>query len=458
VTDAPTGRGGAWNRQGTILFAPRSGSVLHTVSAGGGASTPLSELAGSQDQTGGHRYPKFHPDGRHFVYYVAGKGIYAGSLDSTQSKEVLTTNSTAAFAPDGSLLYVNGDTLMAQKFDVNLMELTGSPMPVAEKVARYDPWGFADFSVSDNGVIAYRTGGFWETQLTWVDRQGNRLGVVGEPENYSERFRLSPDGKRAAVVRLDPQAGTYNIWLVELSTGIASRLTPDPHKTDLPVWSPTGDQIAFSSDRNGNSDLYLKTLSTGQEEVLLRTGDNLWAHDWSRGGELFTYGSLAQGSFDLWLLELKNGRKPRPFLQTSFTEVEASFSPDGRWLAYHSNESGKPEMYVRPVEGPGERIRISADGSNDAQTVRWRGDGRELFYTASDGTMMAVPIDSGGSQEFGAPKKLFKSNPNEVLINTLFDVTSDGQRFLILSSPSRRDSALMTVVFNWPRALKSTGK
>ncbi|MDA2938906.1 serine/threonine-protein kinase [Acidobacteria bacterium AH-259-A15] len=386
LCDAPTGRGGSWNREGTIVFNPHWGGPLQYVSAAGGEAKSLTELDESRGETA-HRWPCFLPDGRHFLYLALSsqpenRGIYLASLDSEEKKRLLSANLNAAYAEPGYLLFMRESTLMAQPFDKKGLELTGEPFPLAENVDRNEHTWYtaAFFSVSENGVLTYRSG-LSKNQLVWLDREGKRLGApVGEPADYSNP-ELSPDGKRVAVGRLDPETQTRDIWLFDLARGTSSRLTFDPADDLNPVWSADGTRIAFTSDRKGQRDIYQKMASgTGEDELVLESGEQKSVTDWSADGRFLLYSVRnPQTGTDVWMLPLSEEGKPTPFLQQSFREREAQFSPDGRWVTYESNESGTRQVFVQPFPATGGKWQISTQGGVQP---RWRRDGKELFYIA----------------------------------------------------------------------------
>jgi len=455
LADAPqaTGAGSAanatWNREGVVLFT--KDNTIHRVSAAGGAVSPVTTLDSSR-QENGHYWPHFLPDGNHFLYFARStdpenNAIYAASLNSPEKELLLKTMSNVAYVPPGYLIFNREGTLMAQQFDVGRMGLSGDAVPIAEDVDFNSATGRTGFSVSGNGVLAYRTGGVQNVQLTWTDRAGRKLGPVGELGGHRQ-IGLSPDEKRVVVERRDPQTRGYDLWLLELSRGIFSRLTSDPGSEVDPVWSPDGRQIVSLSDRKGKRDLYRLDLSSGQEELLLESGELNYPDDWSRDGQFVVYHSLAGGA-GIWLLPVFGDRKPKLILGTPFRKDEAQISPDGRWLAYMSDESGSWEVYVQPLQAPGEKLRLSTNGGGQP---RWRKDGRELFYLAFDGTMMAVPITAGATLSPGIPESLFQTGITVNPVLDQFAVTGDGQRFLL--AVPLEFAPPITVVLNWTALLK----
>ena len=403
------GRGGTWNRDGVIVFAVGGPGPLYRVSAAGGEPIPLTTLDQSRFET--HRWPSFLPDGRHFLHFVRSSqpesgGIYVGSLDSKETNRLLPTILNAAYAPPGFLLFFRNETLMAQRFDADGLQLTGEPFPVAEHVAYELGLGRGAFSVSENGVLAYRTGSGQIDQPLWFDRGGKQIGSLGEAGLYAT-LALSPDERRVAVDRIDPQTGTNDIWLFDLLRGIPSRFTTDPAGDSNPLWSPDGSRIVFSSNREGIWNLYQKIASgVGNEEVLLKSSEWKVPVDWSSDGQFILYEKVeSKTKRNLWVLPMSGNRQPFPFLQTEFNEQQAQFSPDGKWIAYTSDESGAPEVYVQTFPASGGRWRVSTGGGSQP---KWRRDGRELFYIAADRKLMAVDVKLGATFEAGVPKTLLE--------------------------------------------------
>jgi serine/threonine protein kinase/Tol biopolymer transport system component len=454
VAGAP--RGGTWNREGVIVLGSVAGP-LYRVAAAGGDPVPVTALDQSRFEAT-HRWPVFLPDGRHFLYYVRSNraedgGIYVGSLDSNDVKRLLPTSLNAAYAPPGFLLFVQNGALMAQRFDADERQLSGQPVPVAEDVANNLALGRGAFSVSENGVLAYSAGGDLANLLLWFDREGKQVGSLGEAGLYFT-LALSPDERRAAVDRADPQTGTNDIWLFDLSRGVPSRFTTDPSGDSNPLWSPDGSRIVFASGRDGALNLYQKSASgAASEELLLASSEPKVPNDWSSDGQFILYQTFnTKTRFDLWVLPMSGDRQALPFLQTEFNEQQAQFGPDGKWVAYTSDESGTPEVYVRTYPASGGRWRVSTAGGHQP---RWRGDGRELFYIASDRKLMAVDVKLGATFEAGTPRALFETR---VLTFTDFrnhyTVAADGQRFLVNSMSEEEGVTPITVVVNWTADLE----
>src|SRR5262249_18374897 len=343
LCDAATGEGGTWNRDGVILFAPAATSGLARVSASGGAPVPVTTIHEAEGERS-HRHPSFLPDGRHFLFVVQ-KGpaslAFVGSLDSTDRVELFATDSKVLYA-NGHVLFVREGTLFAQPFDAGRLRTTGDPFPAAEDVAVNGAVARAAFSVTDSGVLTYRpraTGGL--TQLAWFDRSGARLALVGQPAaQFADT--LSPDGKRAAVVVGDPNKTTTDIWIYDVERGTPTRVTTDSANEGSPVWSPDGNRVAYFSDRSGRREIYQKAVSgLGPEERLFADAStDIMPTSWSSDGRfiLFTRGSLTDA--DVWVLPVAGDHKAVPVVEGPSSQYMAQWSPDGRWIAYSSNESG----------------------------------------------------------------------------------------------------------------------
>ncbi len=450
-------RGGTWGRDGTIVFAPSFLGSLVRIAATGGRVSPATALDSiRKEQT--HRWPSFLPDGRHYLYYASrGSGeepgeIFVGSLDKEPPKHVVESSSLAIFAAPGYLLFARGKTLLAQPFDLDRLELTGRPVAIADPLSSSGSMsGLRTFSVSSSGVLAYHAGSTSETQLVWLDRAGRELGVLGPPAGHYAP-RLSPDGTRLAEGRLGPDSTNSDIWVMDLARGIASRFTFDPADDNLPVWSPDGKRLFFASSRDGVLQLY-QALSDrpGSEEPLLRSGALASPDDVSPDGQFLIYETIGPKMWiDLWLLPLSGDRKPKPFVVTPFGEWGAQFSPDGRWVAYASNESGRSEIFVQAFPGPGGKSQVSTEGGT---MPRWRRDGRELFYLGADGRLMAAEVRPGASFDPGPPTALFKVSLREGP-DRQYEVTPDGARVLVNRVSKEAAPTPMTVVLDWAAGLE----
>jgi len=451
---------GAWNQDEVILLGRRLGTTgpLYRVSAVGGEPKPVTELDPSRQETyqAYQTYPEFLPDGQHFLYFAGSQqgraGIYVGSLDSKESKRVLDADSKAIYTL-GYLLYMRGNTLTAQQFDWKRRELVGAPVPVGQQVAVLPEAAFAAFSVSQNGILAYRTGSGGNTELTWFDRHGNRGSTVGLPAEYSNPS-LSLDGSGLAVGRMDPQTRTRDLWVFDLKRGTNSRLTYDPADDFDPVWSLDGRRIFFTSNRRGPRDIYEKPANgIGSETVVLDSKQGKNANDISPDGRFLVYDNASTGtkSRELWILPLFGDRKPFLFVQGNSPTSQAQFSPNGHFISYSSSETGRSEVYVQTFPEARGKWQISTDGGTEAT---WRHDGKELFYIAQT-KLMALDVKTDvNSFQAGIPKPLFEiplllANP----VRNRYVVTSDGQRFLFNVAAEGGEASMINVVVNWSAGL-----
>jgi len=458
LCDAPSPSGGTWSSDGVILFSPDSNQPLLRVAASGGAPTSETTLVSGEI---GHCWPSFLPDGRNYLLLVESEKatsteIHVGTLGKKEKKRLTAAESGALYAPPGYLLFVREGALTAQTFDARSLQLTGEPIPIAERVGRMGgagPTRYGPFSASNNGVLAYGAIAVVSSQLIWFDRRGQVLGV-SSPGDYADP-ELSPDGKRVAVCRDDPRTGTPDIWIMEISRGTQSRLTFHPRWEVYPVWSPDGSRLAFAWDKEGHTDIYLKAAGGGVEELLLKERRATYPLDWSRDGRLLLFSAMdPKAGSDLWLLPLEGSRTPKPLLQTPFNEAEARISPDGRFFAYTSDESGKPEVYVRPLSSMAEHWQVSTQGGTKPE---WRRDGKELFYLAEDRKLMSLELTDGSGFDRSAPRPLFQTRTPRVDFpgfHSLYAVTPDGQRFLTVTEPEGRSSPPITVVLDWAVELK----
>lgn len=465
--------GGTWNRDGIIVLPLSLTSGLFQVSAGGGAPVPLTKL-GPSSPTFSQILPEFLPDGRHFLYWRIGnpeeRGIYAGSLDGSPSIRLLPEMSNASYVPatgapgqDGYLIFRRGEALMAQRFNPTRLSLSGDASPIAEKVGGGVLW--VAFSVSENGTLIYTpTGGASAVQLAWWDRSGKQVGPFGPPgpPGTYDNFRLAPDEKRIAFST--SRTDNMDVWVLDSVRGVPSRLTFDSAIDDPPMWSPDGLRVVWASNRTGAFDLYVKSANgAGPEQLLAKMGTPAgWPEDWSQDGRFLLYQIPgAKTGQDLWIAPQPSegtggDRKPYPYLQTEFDEKHGRFSPDAHWVAYTSNESGRDEVYVQSLPLSGAKFQISAGGGMEPQ---WRKDGTELFYIAEDRTLMAVPVKLAGSTseplQVGQPKGLL---PVPVLdtfiVGRSYEVSNDGQRFLMRALATSGAAPPLTVVLNWQTQLK----
>ncbi len=352
--------GATWNRDGVILLAPRFEDVIYRLSASGGMAIPVTALDSSRHE-GAHRWPQFLPDGRHFLYLALFEdyGINVGSLDSKETKRILNTDSNVVYAPPGHLLYVREGTLLAQQFDTKRFEVVGDPFPVAQQVRRRKAINCWSFSVSHSNELAYESG-VSNSRLIWFDRGGKQLDSVGEPGEYWD-LELSPDNKRVVVELIDHRTNNPDIWIFDLFRGTPTRFTFDPGWDFQPAWSPDGSHIVYSTD-NGNQIQKKMANGTGNAEALIKS-PQVAVTDWSGDGRFIVYEQFdPKTRSDLWLLPLFGDRKPFPFLQTEFGEYSGRISPNGRWMAYTSDEVGRYEVYVQSFPAAGGKRHISTHG------------------------------------------------------------------------------------------------
>lgn len=456
LCDATWGRGGSWNRDGVIVFAPAIYDVLYRISSNGGAVTQVTHFDKNSPDLLSHRWPNFLPDQQHFIYLgfkqvvagqKAGHRVYVGSLDGKEEKLLFGGSSPVLYARPGYLLMVRESTLIALPFDPVKLEVTGESIPVAQQVQAYANTASAVFSASQNGVLAYQSGTVRAiSQLIWFDRSGRQIATVGAPGDYEDPD-LSPDGKRVAINRIDSQFGTTNIWSYEFSQNKPTRFTFSPSFDHHAVWCPDQSTFIFDSQRAGPSDLYKKTIDgTGEDQILLHTPEEKTPCSCSPDGRILIYqSSNPKTKWDLWVLPLNGDLKPKPFIHTDNNEMSGQISPDGRWAAYSSDDSGRWEVYVTTFPSAGAKWQISTAGGTQP---RWRSDGKELFYLSTSRKLMSVEVKEGERFEAGEAKPLFDTR-SRYTGNVAYDVSSDGQNFLINTLVSEDSSPPLTVIVNW---------
>ena len=441
------------------MFTPFFGTPVYRVSDAGGQATPVTALNRRNNEST-NRWPYFLPDGRHFLYLAGNpltptgnptNSIMVGSLDSKETKFLFHNHSNAIYA-SGCLLFLRQNTLMAQPFDTKSLQLTGEAAPIAENVEDVATRVQGSFSASDNGTLAYLEQGGTGRQLLWFDRNGKQVGAVPGMDSYADPH-ISPNGKDLAFVLQSPAT---DVWLYDIARGVKTRFTFGSG-SESPRWSRDGSRIAYTSIRDGEFGIYAKPADgSGVEEVLVPPGpEQAYPLDWSPDGKVVAYlrwelGTNAQSR--LWILPLKD-RKPYVFnlLQQS-ASPSGRFSPDGKWLAYSSTESGRAEVYVTRFPVPGGKWEVSTEGGSFPV---WRRDGKELFYMSLDNKIMAAEASENGSSfVVGRVEALFQTKPYFGLFTAnLFDVTSDGQRFIVPYDSGQANRAISLVV-NWPALLK----
>ena len=458
LADGATGRGGTWNADGVILYTPSTSSPIFSISASGGTPTPVTTINFAQHDTT-NRWPWFLPDGKHFLFMAGIPGgdattnhIYIGSLGSKETKLVVAASSNPIYS-SGHLLFIRDTSLMAQPFDVEHGETTGPAIPIAEKLRTNSGYSRGEFSASANGILIYQQGSSsGASLLTWTDSGGKPSGTLGKPE-YGSYIRLAPDGKHTALTILDSN-GNNDIWMYDNDRGIKSRLTFDPSRNTTPVWFPDGNRIAFSSDRvDHRYQIFIKNADgSGKEEQFLKSNDVDQPEDVSSDGKYMTVQRSVSGSpngLDLWVLPLTGDEKPYAYLETRFTEGLSRISPDVRWLAYTSDESGKFEVYVSTFPRGGSKWQISSGGGLNPI---WSKDGKQIYYRATDNHLMVVPLTfTGSSVQPGTPRQMF-------LFSTVFpwgqyDVAKDG-RIMLHSLGEEKSAAPISFIENWTATLK----
>ncbi len=448
VCDAPTGSDGSWSSEGVILFDGVTGDPIQRVSAAGGAPVVEVKPDASRKETN-VAWPEFLPDGHHYLYMANGQkpedNMYRlGSLDSKESKPVAPAQTLITYAPPGYLLFVRDKTLVAQRFDLKSLKTIGEPAPVAEKIGT-DAVGLARFSVSRNGVLAYRTGDSGN-RLLWLDRGGKELETAGGIGDYGNPA-FSGQGERLAFDATDARSGKDDIWVRDLARGVNSRFTFGAGNNIAAVWSPDGSRIVFASDRGGSFSLLEKPASgQGEEKLLLKSDGRVIATDWSRDGRYIAYSFRGKEGWDALVLPTFGDRKPISAVQTPFSEFGTVFSPDGRFIAYQSNESGRAEIYVQTFPDPGGKWQVSTAGGADAS---WRADGKEIFYRSPEQKFMAVDVQAGATFQAGIPRPLFSARVPSGPNRNRYTGTADGQRFLFVAPLGRDAMTPTTVVLNW---------
>jgi eukaryotic-like serine/threonine-protein kinase len=455
LCDADFGRGGTWGPNGVILFTPDTQKAVVRVSASGGTPTDVTKLDLAQHTS--HRWPYFLPDGKHFLYLAivhdptktANNTLYYASLDGRENRPLFHSLSNATYA-NGFLLFARGGQLMAQPFDPASGSLSGEAQSVASGIVNDAATWHMDASTSNNGLLVLGSGGATNWQLLWMDRDGKQVGVAADKLADLQSARLSPQGDRIAFTM---DVGQNDVWVLDLARGIRTRLTFGPVSNTFPVWSPDGKWIIYNSDRNGHSNFYRKSSDgSGAEELLLTSDQVVLPSDWSRDGKYLIYGTGPVGytNWEIWALPLEGERKPWmvvPHGQNA-SSIYGRLSPDGRWLAYASSESGRLEVYVVPFRGGQGRWQVSASGGN---APLWNSDGKELYYANLNFTVFAVPLkEVNGAPQFGAAQQLTTTASAPEFF---YDVTPDGKKIL-LPVVTQQVNQSMTVVTNWTAGLR----
>jgi serine/threonine protein kinase/Tol biopolymer transport system component len=463
LADAPLGRGGSWSADGTIVFAPHADGPLCRVPASGGERIPLTRLDAARGETT-HRWPFFLPDGKRFLFLVttfagsaqdARMGVYLGSLQHGEERFLFRCNSNMVYTASGSILFVREGNLFAQRVLKDSLQPSGDPVPLAERI-QFFPLTFNGlFSASASGTLIYQDQAASTLgRLVWFDRAGRALGSVGVPGDQADP-RLSPDGRRIALGITDPRSGNLDIWAYDVSGGLPARLTTSPAIDGAPVWAPDGRRLAYGSMERGHAELFAIASRGGAEHPFQDIPNHSnYPTDWSPDGRQILYRASDQSTnLELWLMPTGSEGGPAPFIKASYGVTSGRFSPDGRYVAYASNESGRWEIDVASFPGAGGHWKVSTEGGSEPV---WRGDGRELFYLAADGRLMAVPVGLAPTFDAGQPQPLFVVRRREPVASIDFvsyDATRDGQRFLVNTDAGEQVASPLTVVLDWPSTL-----
>ncbi|HEY3177093.1 MAG TPA: protein kinase [Candidatus Polarisedimenticolia bacterium] len=439
------GHSGTWGRDGNILFASSQGEAIFRVTTAGG--TPAEEIKpdSSHGETRTH-WPWFLPDGRRFLYISRlrdGGGRLMLADPGTPPRQIMPVISAVQIVGPGYLVFAQDGALLGHRFDLTNGRIVGEAFSIADRVRYFLPTARASFTTSRNGVLVYQPGSDLG-RVVWVDRSGRELGTVASQAEY-RTVRISSDGRKALIDRAQPRTGTFDIWSLDLARGVETRLTSDLGSATEAVWLPGGEAIVFSASGGAPPRLIRKDLMTGAQEELLPVRRRQVAQHVSPDAKTLAFIERSgSGNYDIWTLPLSRGSMPSLLVGTSFDEDELRFSPDGRFIAFVSDESGRKEIYVAPYLSPGGRTRVSTRG---ARCPRWGRDGRELFYLSDDRYLVAVPVRSASSLELGEPVPLFALNEGKAW--TDFDVPADGRRFLAIIPEVLADKQPLTVVLNW---------
>ena len=454
VCDAPGGFDGTWGKSGWILFDGSAADSIRGVPASGGIPKAITYIDHAHGETS-HAWPFFLPDGRHFLFVAAKPGhldeIHFGTLGSQQSRVIGQTENRAEYAPPGFLVYVKEGTLVAQSFDAGSGRTTGDPVPVGENVEG----GVGDFTLSSAGVMAYRSvASGQQARLVWVARDGRVLGEAAPPGPY-EDVVLSPDETRVALTVEAEGPAARDVWVRDLARGVNSRLTFDPGDEVAPAWSPDGSRLAYAKYRGSDMKIYVKAASgVGAEDSLPHVpGTYEGPYQWSGAANAIVHSHVSpSGGWDIWVMSADGRQASRPFLQTAFREFAGRLSPNGRWMAYNSNESGRDEVYVVPYPGPGGKWQVSTAGGS---TPQWRADGKELFFRGADQSIMAVDVHAGETFEVRVPKSLFRTALTQgQYAGYRWAVSRDGQRFLLNTPAGAATAGRLIVVTKWTTELQ----
>jgi serine/threonine protein kinase/WD40 repeat protein len=448
VTSAPDGRGGTWGPNGTILFSPETQESIHRVSVGGLLAEPVTTLENERMGETTHRYPSFLPDGRHFLYLRGShsaasqddvNAIWIGDIESDETSQLMRSGTQASYA-QGHIFWVRDQFLMARPFSADKLAFTGDAFAVGEGVVVLAGSWRAAFAAAEGGPLAFHGGSAAEQVLTMFDREGNVLDTIGEEAIYGF-VRLSPDNKSLAASVADRATGRSDLWVYDLERKVGSRLTFHEAQDTTPVWSPDGKRVAFASNRNGISEIFVRQSDgRGEVELLFSGKGRAEPDDWSSDGKniVFSHGA---GKYDLWVLPLEDG-EAYEFISTEFDEGYSRLSPDGEWLAYLSNEAGRYELFLTRFPSGEGKWQLSKNGSD--WLVGWNGSGEELYFLDVDGDVAAVKVRLGDQVVVDLPEKLFSRQANQTWASM-----SDGERFIFGVAGDTGEESPITLILNW---------
>jgi Tol biopolymer transport system component len=451
LCDANNGRGVAWSPKGVLVFAPAGGGPLFRVADSGGDPEQVTTLDSTRKETG-HRFPCFLPDGRHFLFAALSsqpkREICVASLDSRERKTVMTCEGGAAYAAPGYLIYPRNSILIAQRFDVRGLRLVGQPLSLGEVAAGSLFLGSAFANASANGILSFVPLGFVNTKLDWMDPMGKDLGPTGIPPDFYATVDLSPDGRRAALMRVASGTET-DLWMADLERRSVSRFTYGPTVSEEPRWSPDGSQIIFRSNRNGPYDFFIKASNgSGQEELFYHSNVMFKEPDsWSDDGQYVVMSALDPiTGWDLWVIPTRGDHVARPYLRTRFTERGGVISPDNRWMCYTSDESGPVELYVQSFPTPGNKVQVTNGGGGPGG---WSRDGKKFYFPVKN-TYMVADVLPGPEFRLGPARLFGKQVQSAVFGSTDRSVT----KFVSLMPVEDAQPGSITVILNWMAALK----
>lgn len=455
--------GGSWNRDGMIIFAPSLTGGLSKVPATGGTPQVITKLNPARTERS-HLWPQFLPDGKHFLFFVATdgsetSGVFSGAIDSPTYTQLFSSETNAVYSNAGStgyLLYIRNGNLVGQPFSPSKIAVTGDQITLASNMEPVQSLSLAQISTSDNGTLVYQSAGRSTRQLTWYDRTGAPGGSLGEPGDWGPP-RISPDGKRVAAGRRDEKTNTPALWVMNVADGSSYPLTHMRHSAAQPIWSPDGSKIAFSSDDLGTFDLYVQPANPeGKAELLYHSPNRKWLDDWTHDGRMLLFDEFIPG-MNRGLFVWRNGeRKSSTLVDTIHSEGFGAVSPDGKWLAYQSDETGPNQVVVQAFapESPGVKKLYTVSGVEGGGLPRWRRDGKELFYITQPGQIFSVavhPSEEGFASD--PPKELLHTRPTPKSWN-LFDVSPDGERFLVNTPMDSPSGAKIIVITSWLKELQ----